>query len=184
MAQFVFNNNASITGISPFYTNYGKYPNISRDSQGLRPIVEKVKISIDRLKELYTLLQSELEWIAERTAIQANRKRSEGPDLKEGGMIYLLRKNIKTKRPSDKLDYTKLRLFKIKKKLGPVTFRLIMPKRMRIHLIFHISLLEPIITNANLKPIELDQGIQELFYKMEEIIDYQIRNDKPHYLIH
>jgi hypothetical protein len=46
---------------------------------------------------------------------QVNKKRSKGLDLKEGGMIYLLRKHIKIKRPSDKLDHTKL---------GPVTFRL------------------------------------------------------------
>ena len=71
-------------------------------------------------------------------------------------MIYLLRKNIKIKRPSDKLDYTKLEPFKIEKKLKPVTFKLIMPKGIRIYLIFHISLLEPITTKANLKSVELD----------------------------
>ena len=71
-------------------------------------------------------------------------------------MIYLLRKNIKIKRLSDKLNYTKLRSFKIEKKLGLVIFRLIMPKGMRIHLIFHISLLELIIINTNLGPIKLD----------------------------
>ena len=97
MAQFVFNNSASVIGISPFYANYRKYPNISKDLQGLRPIIKRANISIDRLKELYTLLQSELEWIIKRLTIQANKKRSKGPDLREGGMIYLLRKNIKTK---------------------------------------------------------------------------------------
>ena len=42
-----------------------------------------------------------------------NKKRSKGLDLKKGGMVYLLRKNIKTKWPSDKLDHTKLGPFKI-----------------------------------------------------------------------
>ena len=92
MAQFAFNNSAAVTGISPFYTNYGKHPNISRDLRGIKPIAEKANVSIDRLKELYTLLQSELEWIAERSAVQANKRRSEGLDLQEGGMVYLLRK--------------------------------------------------------------------------------------------
>ena len=58
-------------------------------------------------------------------------------------MVYLLRKNIKTTRPSNKLDHTKLGPYKIKKKLGPVTFELQVPKGIRIHLVFHISLLEP-----------------------------------------
>ena len=71
-------------------------------------------------------------------------------------MIYLLRKNIKIKRSSDKLDYTKLRPFKIKKKLGKVIFKLIMPKGMRIHLIFYISLLKITTTNIILRLIDLD----------------------------
>ena len=53
----------------------------------------------------------------------------------------------------------KLGPFKIEKKLGPVTFKLIIPKGMRIHPIFHISLLEPTTTNASPGPIDLDQEI-------------------------
>ena len=63
-------------------------------------------------------------------------------------MVYLLRKNIKTKRPSDKLDYTKLGPFKINKKLGLVIFRLELPQHIRIHPVFYISLLEPAPRNA------------------------------------
>ena len=74
-------------------------------------------------------------------------------------MIYLLRKNIKIKRSSDKLDYTKLGPFKIKKKLKPVTFKLIIPKGMRIYLVFHISLLKSTTTKANPRLVELDQEI-------------------------
>ena len=42
-----------------------------------------------------------------------NKKRSEGLDLKRGGMVYLLRKNIKIRRSSDKLNYIKLGSFRI-----------------------------------------------------------------------
>ena len=72
----------------------------------------------------------------------ANKGRSKGLDFKERGTAYLLRRNIKTKRLSDKLDYKKLRLFKIKKKLELVTYRLILPKDIRIYLVFYIVLLE------------------------------------------
>ena len=61
MAQFAFNNNTSVAGISPFYVNYRKYPNISRDPRRIKPIAEKANISINKLTELYTPLQSELE---------------------------------------------------------------------------------------------------------------------------
>ena len=88
-------------------------------------------------------------------------------------MIYLLRKNIKIKRSSNKLNYTKLELFKIKKKLGLIIFELIILKRIRIYLIFHISLLKLITTNTSLEPIELDK----------EIIKTVLRNRINHRLL-
>jgi hypothetical protein len=63
-------------------------------------------------------------------------------------MVYLLRRNIKIKRPSDKLNHTKLGLFKIIRKLGPVTYKLEMPEGIRIHPVFYVLLLEPIPKNA------------------------------------
>ena len=63
-------------------------------------------------------------------------------------MVYLLKKNIKTKQLSDKLDYIKIGPFKIKKKLRPVTFKLSLLKKIRIYPIFYISLLEPAPRNT------------------------------------
>ena len=74
-------------------------------------------------------------------------------------MVYLLRKNIKTKRPNDKLDYTKLGPFKIQDKLGLVMFRLELPKGMRIYLVFHILLLELVLDNTRIGLIYIDEEI-------------------------
>ena len=57
-----------------------------------------------------------------KTIVQVNKKRTEGLALREGGIVYLVRKNIKIKRLSNKLDYTKLRLFRIIKKIGKVNY--------------------------------------------------------------
>ena len=72
-------------------------------------------------------------------------------------MVYLLRKNIKTKRPSDKLDHTKLEPFKIQEKLGPVTFRLELSAPIRIYLVFYISLLELALENARRGLVYIDE---------------------------
>ena len=184
MAQFAFNNSASVTGISPFYANFGKHPNIIKEPKGLKPIAEKANVSINRMKELHDMMQHELEFISEKMAKHANKKRSEGPDLRKGGMVYLLRKNIKTKRPSDKLDHTKLGPFKIQDKLGPVTFRLELPKGMRIHPVFHISLLEPAPDNARTGPIHIDEETQEPLYEVDKIMGHKEAPDGRHYLIH
>ena len=75
-------------------------------------------------------------------ANQANKRRVAGPTLKEGDKAYLWRRNIKTKRQSSKLDFLKLGLFKVKSIKGPVNYELELPKSMRIHPVFYISLLE------------------------------------------
>ena len=148
-------------------------------------MAEKARISVQNLQLLHEELSGMLQKIGERTAFQVNKKRSEGPDLQEGGMVYLLRKNIRTKRLSNKLDHTKLGPFKIKKKLGPVIFKLILPKGMKIYPVFHKSLLEPAPENAPRPgPIEIDPETQEPRYEVEKIVKHKLINQKPHYLVH
>ena len=80
---------------------------------------------------------------------------------------------MKTKRLSGKLDYKKLGPFKIKRKIGPVNYKLSLPYIMKIYLIFHILLLEKVLLNAienKTNNIELLEGKAE--YKVKAILDY------------
>ena len=70
------------------------------------------------------------------------------------------------------------------KKLGPVTFKLEIPEGIRIHPVFHISLLEPAPPNARPGPVEIDQETQQPYYEAEEIVGSKLIDSKPHYLIH
>ena len=83
-------------------------------------------------------------------AFYANQRRVSGPTLKEGDKVYLLRRNIKTKRLSNKLDVTKLGPFEIKRKKGTVSYELQLPRKMRMHPVFYVSLLELAYPNAEL----------------------------------
>ena len=75
-------------------------------------------------------------------------------------MVYLLRKNVKTKWLSNKLDYKKLGPFRIKRKIGPVNYKLSLPYIMKIYLVFYILLLEKAPLNTienrtdNAEPLE------------------------------
>src|SRR3954469_910510 len=101
----------------------------------------------------------------------ANVKRSNRSSLSEGDLVYLIRKNVKIKRLSLKLDYVKLKPFKIKEKKGLVTFILDLLKDMKIYLTFHISLLKPVLKNAKLViSVLLNEDILNYKYEIKYIL--------------
>ena len=57
-------------------------------------------------------------------------------------MVYISYKNIKTKRPSNKLDYIQLGLFLITDVLGKVIYKVKLLTYIRIYLVFHMLQLE------------------------------------------
>jgi hypothetical protein len=75
--------------------------------------------------------------------LYANRSRLEGSHLRKRDLIYLLRRNIKTTKPSDKLDLKKIGPFKVKRNIRNISFELKLPPTIRIYPIFYLSLLEP-----------------------------------------
>ena len=76
-------------------------------------------------------------------------------DFREGEKVYILQRNIKIIRPLNKLDHTKIGLYKIKRKLGLVTFEMELPEGINIHPVFHKSLLEKAPINTKLGPVVL-----------------------------
>jgi len=65
----------------------------------------------------------------------------------------LIRKNINTKKPSDKLDYKKLKLFKIKQIKKSLNYKLALSKIINIFPVFYISLFEKAPPGAPPAPI-------------------------------
>jgi hypothetical protein len=75
--------------------------------------------------------------------LYANKSRLGRPRLRKGNLIYLLRRNIKTTRPSGKLDLKKINSFKIKRNIRDINFELKLLLTIKIYPIFHILLLKP-----------------------------------------
>ena len=57
--------------------------------------------------------------------------------------VMLSRQNIKTKRPTEKLDHKYFGPFTVKRKVGQRAYELDLPARMNIHPVFYVGLLEP-----------------------------------------
>jgi hypothetical protein len=94
-------------------------------------------------------MSRDIQWAELRMKTYYDKKREDAPILKERERVYLLRRtignknfNIPSKKPSNKLDAIKYGLFTIKKKLTNNNYELQLPNRMKIHPVFHISLLE------------------------------------------
>ena len=69
-------------------------------------------------------------------------KRLPSPLFKPGNQILHDGHNLKTKRSLKKLDHKMHGSFKIIKRIGTHAVRLQLPKTMRCHNVFHVSLLE------------------------------------------
>jgi hypothetical protein len=104
-------------------------------------------------------------------AIYYNKSKLEGPRFREKDLIYLLRRNVKITRPSDKLNHKKFGPFKIKRNIKNISYELYLPPTIRIHFIFHISLLEPANPDTPIDPVpEIYSDLQEKIYTVEKIL--------------
>jgi hypothetical protein len=90
----------------------------------------------------------DIEFMNSRAKAYYDERRQEAPPFRRGEKVFLLQQKIKTKRPCNKLNHKKLGSFEIEEKLGPLNFKLKLPKNTRIYPIFHVSLLEKASQNA------------------------------------
>ena len=111
----------------------------------------------------------------------ANRQRVKGLPLEEGDAIYLLRQNIKIKQPSNKLDYKRLRPFKILQKFLDVSYKLNLPGTTKLHNRFHVSLLKPAPLEVPLQQKLHVKDPKE--YKVEAILDHRGTKPNEEYLV-
>lgn len=185
IAQFTYNtNNNASTQTTPFEANYGFTPTIRFEEKSLSTYAETAKQDIDKLRAIHQQLRMDISKATISQAFYANKHRSRGPDLKEGDNVYLRKKHIRTRRPNNKLDYVKLGPFKIKQKIGKVTYKLELPPTMRIHPVFHISLLEPTDNPIrNQEPVEIDPETQEPLWEIEQILDHKETRHGRKYLV-
>jgi hypothetical protein len=82
------------------------------------------------------------------------------------------------------LDYKKLGLFKIDKKIGLINYKLKLLNIIRIYLIFYISLLELVLDRVlNTLYIEAEPINLNTIYEVEKILDYKYIRGTLYYLI-
>ena len=101
---------------------------------------------MNRVKKLKNIKEN-IQKIQLRSEKYVNKKRKEDSQLKEKNKIYLLTKNLMTKRLNKKLNHAKIESFFIKTVKELVNYELSLSKNTRIHSIFHINMLESVDLN-------------------------------------
>jgi len=147
MAEFADNNaQSSATQMTPFFLNKGFHPRMSFDADPTKPKTSRERLQMERAKDITEHMETALE--TAKRALQdareamiksANKKRKEVV-YNPGDLVFLSSRNIKTTRPSKKLDDKMLGPFKVLEAVG-TSYRLQLPTTMRIHDVFHPSLL-------------------------------------------
>ncbi|TKA68421.1 hypothetical protein B0A49_13253, partial [Cryomyces minteri] len=184
MAEFVANNHMSeTTNVSPFLANYGQHPRlgfeprVSNEEHGSRGKAQVIEANafVDKMKELEAHLRTEMKYAQAVYEEKSNQRRSPAPAYKVGDLVWLNGKNIKTTRPSKKLDWKWLGPYKVKRVVSPYAYQLESPRTVRVHDVFHTNLLRPATTDSipgqrqlPPPPIIVD-GEQE--WQIEEVVD-------------
>jgi hypothetical protein len=131
--------------MSPFFANYGFQPETqwARPKEGTEWTNPASEILLSRWKAIWENLRANIKTAQEKNARYYNRKVMTPPNFKGGDLVMIDARNMKTKRPSKKLDHKKIGPVKILKKIGTRAFRVELPTTIEVHNVFHVSLLEP-----------------------------------------
>jgi hypothetical protein len=175
---------AEKTKISPAYAIYRYNPEAYRLAVTSEVNNQTASLQVLDLKAFHEELVVDLVFFTKRIISYYDEYYNMEPMLKGGDKVYLIQRNIQTKQPSTKLDHKKLGLFKIKKIIGLVNYKLVLPKTMNIHPVFHIYLLELVLLGVLLAPVtEIEPVNPNAEYKIGEILDYKRVRNRVKYLV-
>jgi hypothetical protein len=197
MCEFAANAQFSVTTqASPFFTYTGFQPRMSFDpptpigSASARKTNERAQAEqfADHMKEVWELLRDEMSLAQTRMEGYANESRKPAPNYRVNDKVWLSTKNLRTERPSKKLDHKQVGPFKILEKIGQAAYRLDLPASMKCHDVFHTSLLRldpdnplPGQTSEPPLPVIVD-GEEE--YIVERILDSRFYYGRLQYKVY
>ncbi|KAE8228970.1 hypothetical protein CF326_g6075 [Tilletia indica] len=194
-AEFSYNNSQSATTQkTPFQAVYGFHPSFLASSFPASDVPAADDL-VSTINHIHQELRLEIQHAQEQQRRFYDRHRTPPPQLQVGQHVWLLRRNIKTTRPMDKLDHKRLGPFVIEQRVSENAYRLRLPPNLsRLHPVFNIQLLEPYIAspgsmNARPTPQQLrvqlnDADAHDLPWRpVQQILDVRQIGNRFDYLL-
>ena len=198
--EFALNNTQSTaTGLTPFKVETGRDPLVPLDlSKTLGHDTDKSRLhgnigsAYEMIENITTLQQQARDNIEIENANMskhADARRRKAEELSVGDRVYLKLEGIDLdifkKRPCKKLNPLWYGPLEILKKVSPVSYKLSLPTKSKIHDVFHVDRLKPCNTCEQLiksraKPLP---QIDEPVYNVSKIIDEKLMRGKKMYLV-
>ena len=150
LAEYSYNNSVTTaTQIIPFYANYGFHPctTCTVEMELKNPASKNYAHWIS---SVHDLCNSYLKKTSEKMGRYYDKSKKTSPPFKAGDLVMLNGKNVRTRRAAKKLDAKQFGPFKVVKLVerSGMSVELELPKRWRVHNMFHTSLLEPYRASA------------------------------------
>ena len=199
VVEFAINNSwqASIQD-TPFHVNYGQHPHTPLSLQVEQDVrVPRAQAFVQNHHDIVAHAKTCLKAAQYRQKAYADRARRDVKDIRVNGQVLLSTKNMKfrNKEATPKLMPKFVGPFKVTKVIGLIdketgevsavtAVRLDLPPLMKIHDVFHVSLVKPYISDGGLRPpepliYEADGSAQ---WEVETLIADRVRkhvNGKP-----
>lgn len=190
LAEFAYNNRVhSSTRLTPFEMDTGRHPRMGIEPRR-KSKVEAANEFRDRMTQVMEETRSALKLAAEDMARYYDAHHQEADVFQVGDKVWLDGRNIKTQRPTKKLDDRWFGPFKVTKVLSRAGYKLALtPAFSKLHPVFHVSLLrrfhpDQIADRPDPDRPEPEEVEGELEYEVEKILDSKInRWKKLEYLI-
>jgi len=148
-------------GVSPFFVKYNFHP-ATLDPPGEEgPLNPASTVYGHWMQTVHEESRKGLEVSQERMRRYTDLAPKEPPAYQVGDLVMFNGRNIKTRRPTKKLDHKNHDSFQIEKIISPLAIRLLLPRKWKIHNVFHVSLLEPYRTSEYWTPPDPSKVLRE-----------------------
>lgn len=190
LAEFAFDNSTNTsTKQTPYFANLGFHPTFDAPLTERGDTVPAAGDFAARLDIIHAELKAELREAQLAQMRFYNTHHRLAPQFKQNDLVWLLRRNINTTLPSDKLDYRKLGPYPVTHAYGKDTYRLKLPRSLaRLHPSFHASVLEPyekpadVLQRPSARPARIAIDANELAIK--SILDCRKVGRRYDYFVH